>query len=75
MKILSLLCLYLIETTSYLTKHEAHELYGEIKQIHIKNNACNDKYNKLIQHLLKNNISFNISEFLTPSPDLHHYLR
>lgn len=69
---LSLLSLYLIETTSYLTKHETHELYGEIKQLHITNEVCNNKYNKLIQYLLKHNISFNISEFLTPGPDLYH---
>jgi len=69
---LSLLCICFKKTNCYLTRHEIDELYGEIKQLHTKNEECNNKYKKLIEHLLKNNINFNASEFLATSPYINN---
>jgi hypothetical protein len=65
----SIIYLSLIQRTrSFLTKHEGEELYAKIQHLQMKNEECNNKYNNLIAHLLKNNIRFNASEFLTTRP-------
>jgi hypothetical protein len=69
---LSIVSIYFVKSNSFLTNHELDELYGEIKQLHIMNQECNNKYKKLIIYLIERNISFNASDFLTPTPYFHN---
>jgi len=70
-KFVYIIIFFLTKTNGYLTKHEAHELFAEIKMLHSKNDECNDKYKSLLLSIIQNKCKFNISEYLTSSPYLH----
>jgi hypothetical protein len=63
-----LMMLQLKNTNSYLTNHEAEELYIEIKKLHIKIEECNNNYNSLLLDIIHNKSKIDISKYLTTSP-------